>query len=70
MIENNTLDREEVAKLINECIESGADQIVLGCTHYHWIEEIIKKMAAGRAEVIQPEKPVIEQLKRVIAQLA
>jgi glutamate racemase len=69
MIENNRLDREKVAKIINDSIESGADQIVLGCTHYHWIEEDIKKIARDRAEVIQPEKPAIDQLKRVLGQL-
>jgi glutamate racemase len=69
MIESNTLDREKVAKRIEEVINSGADQIILGCTHYHWIEELIKEIAAGRANVIQPEGPVVAQLKRVIAQL-
>jgi glutamate racemase len=69
MIEANKLDREKVAKRIEEMIENKADQIVLGCTHYHWIEEIIKGIAAGRANVIQPEAPVIAQLKRVLAQL-
>jgi glutamate racemase len=70
MIEANKLDREKVAKRIEEMIENKADQIVLGCTHYHWIEEIIKGIAAGRANVIQPEAPVIAQLKRVLAQLS
>jgi len=66
MIETNTVDREKIAKTIEESIASGADQIVLGCTHYHWIEEEIKQLARGRAEVMQPEGPVIEQLKRVL----
>jgi glutamate racemase len=70
MIENNTVDRDKVAKSIEEVISQGADQIVLGCTHYHWIEEEIKDIAAGRAAVIQPEQPVINQLKRVLEQLA
>jgi len=42
--------------------------IVLGCTHYHWIEDIINKETRGRATVLQPEQPVIEQLKKVLAQ--
>lgn len=69
MIETNTLDREKVANTIVDVINKGADQIVLGCTHYHWIEGIIKETAAGRAKVIQPEKPVIKELKRVLGQL-
>jgi glutamate racemase len=70
MIENNRVDRDKVAETVNNVIENGADEIVLGCTHYHWIEKIIKDISAGRAEVIQPEKPAIRQLKRVLAQLA
>ncbi len=70
LIENNSLDREKVAKTVNEVIAQGADEIVLGCTHYHWIEDVIKQAAGARAEVLQPEVPVIEQLKRVLRPLA
>jgi glutamate racemase len=66
MIENKQIDREKIANTVEEICNQGADQIVLGCTHYHWIEEEIKQLAQGRAEVIQPEKPVINQLKRVL----
>jgi len=69
MIENNSIEREKVAENIENMIKKGADQIVLGCTHYHWIEELIKEIADGRAVVIQPEEPVIRQLKTVLAQL-
>ena len=69
MIETNRLNREKIAKIVEDSIEVGPDQIVLGCTHYHWIEDQIKQMANDRAEVIQPEGPVIEQLKRVLSQL-
>jgi glutamate racemase len=69
MIENNRIEREKVAKVIEESIRGGADVIVLGCTHYHWIEALIKEIAAGQAKVLQPEIPVIEQLKRVLGQL-
>jgi glutamate racemase len=70
MIEANRVNREKVAKTINDSIAKGADQIVLGCTHYHWIEELIKEAASGRAEVLQPEAPVVKQLKLVLERLA
>lgn len=70
MIENNRVEREKVAKTINEVCAAGADQIVLGCTHYHWIEEEIKELAKGKAAVIQPEIAVVSQLKTVLSQLA
>ncbi len=68
MIETNTVDREQIRQRVDAVCEAGADVIVLGCTHYHWIEDIIRQVAAGRATVLQPEQPVITQLKRVLEQ--
>ena len=48
-------------------ITLGADVIVLGCTHYHWIEEDIAAMANGQAAIMQPEQAIIKQLTRVLA---
>lgn len=69
MIENNQIDRDKIANTVDNICKAKADQIVLGCTHYHWIENLIREIAAGRASVLQPELPVIEQLKRVISSL-
>jgi glutamate racemase len=69
MIEKQQIDETTVAKRINEVLDKNADVIVLACTHYHWIEEEIETLAAGRARVIQPEAAIIEQLKRVLARL-
>jgi glutamate racemase len=70
MIEHDSINRNEVEKLIDLVCDQGADVIVLGCTHYHWIEDIVTRAAKGRAKVLQPEQPVIEQLKKVIGQLS
>jgi len=69
MIENNQVDRQIIHERIDGVCRAGADVIVLACTHYHWIEEIVGDIAHGRALVMQPEQPVIEQLKRVLEQL-
>lgn len=68
MIEHKQVDRQIVHDRIDDVCRQGADVIVLGCTHYHWIEELIKETANGRANVLQPEVPVIAQLKRVLEQ--
>ncbi len=69
MIESRQLDHKVIEKEIRSVCEQGADVIVLGCTHYHWIEEDIQKIANEyTAKVIQPEPAVIEQLKKVLAQ--
>lgn len=69
MIESNQIDHQKIYDRIDAVCNEGADVIVLGCTHYHWIEDIIKKIAQSRAVVLQPEVAVIEQLKRVLKQL-
>jgi glutamate racemase len=70
MIETDTLDRSKVEQIIDNVCNIGADVIVLGCTHYHWIEEIIKDAAKGRAKVIQPELAVVARVKRELELLA
>lgn len=69
LIEGNSLSQEAIKHTIEEVLERGADVIVLGCTHYHWIREDILDMSKGKAIVIQPEEPVIKQLKKVIKTL-
>jgi glutamate racemase len=67
MIESNRVNARHIAEIVDASIAAGSDQIVLGCTHYHWIEDTIRACADGRASVLQPEQPVIEQLQRVLA---
>lgn len=66
MIEHNKVNDQEIARQIDELCSAGADVIVLGCTHYHWIQEKIQAMAQNRAVVIQPEQAVIAQVQRVL----
>lgn len=70
MIENDDVDRQKIDGRISEVLDAGADVVVLGCTHYHWIEKEIKQLAAGRAEVIQPEQAIVRRLKSVLAQFS
>lgn len=69
MIENDEIDHEKIANIVEDSCQKGSDVIVLGCTHYHWIEEMILNLTKGRADVLQPEEAINRQLKRVLAQL-
>ena len=70
MIENKQVDQEKIRRRIEHVLGEGADVIVLGCTHYHWIEQEIKEIADGRAQVLQPEPIIIGQVRQVLKQLA
>lgn len=66
LIEHNQMNETRIRQEIEPALAAGADVIVLGCTHYHWIETEIKQIVKGKAEVLQPETAVVAQLKRVL----
>ena len=66
MIEHNAVEDDYIAGQIDELCNAGADVIVLGCTHYHWIEQKIRAMAKGRAVIVQPELAVVRRLQQVL----
>lgn len=70
MIENNQINEQEIRDVIFDSKEKNCDVIVLACTHYHWIEELIDELSGKDIIVLQPEQPLINQLKRVIQQLS
>ncbi len=70
LIEQSAMHEARIRDVVGPALEAGADVIVLGCTHYHWIEQEIKTISGGRATVLQPEQAVLSQLKTVLQQLA
>jgi glutamate racemase len=66
LIERDEMNDFTIRERLEPALEQGADVIVLGCTHYHWIEEEIRELAGGKAQVLQPETAVVRQLKRVL----
>lgn len=70
LLEKNELTSEEIRKTTEEIISKGADVIVLGCTHYHWIESDIVTIVNNKAIVLQPEQAIIRRLSEVLEQLS
>jgi len=66
MIENDELDELIVRNTIKDVIAEGADVIVLACTHYHWIRELIEKTAAGRAEILDPSAAITRRVQNLL----
>lgn len=67
LIENNQMNEAKIQAELQAAFDAGADVIVLACTHYHWIESEIKRLAQGQAQVLQPEEAIIQQLTQVLA---
>ncbi|RYX78322.1 hypothetical protein EON76_05495 [bacterium] len=66
LIENNQLNRHHIQSTINNLCERGADVIVLGCTHYHWIKTLIIEIASERAVVIEPSEAIGRRIHQLI----
>jgi len=66
MIEDNQINERAITKIVDDECNTGTDVIVLGCTHYHWIKDLIIKIAAGRAEVIEPSEAIGRRVKKLL----
>lgn len=69
LIEKSKLDQNQIKETVEYILAKNADVIVLGCTHYHWIEEDIQKLAGDKAVILQPEEAIIRRLKQTLEQL-
>jgi len=69
LIESSEMNERTIREAIEPALEAGADVIVLGCTHYHWIEDEIREIAGRQADILQPETAVVAQVKRVLGLL-
>lgn len=65
MIETNRINRATIERTIDQCCKDGADVIVLACTHYHWIKELIIEIAAGRATILEPSDAIIRRVEAI-----
>jgi glutamate racemase len=69
LIEHDSLNEKLLRGQIDWLCQQGADVIVLGCTHYHWIQKLITSLARGRATIIQPEQAIVRRVGRVLEKL-
>lgn len=67
MIENNEINHDVIKQVINDTCSHGADVIVLGCTHYHWIKEDILALTQGRAIVIEPSEAIGRRVQQLLS---
>lgn len=75
LVENGTISgpaaEKTVRNSVGPLIKAGADMIVLGCTHYPFLMETIRKVASGLAperdiEIIDPAPAVASHLLEVM----
>ena len=67
MIENDQINQHIIEQIITNLCNQGADVIVLGCTHYHWIKDMIIDMTQGRATVIEPSDAIGRRVQHLLS---
>lgn len=67
MIEHNQLNKQHVTTVIQDSCSQGADVIVLGCTHYHWIKELILQIVPPSVHVIEPSEAIAARIRHLMA---
>ena len=65
--EEQTLETEAlVRKAVMPLVNGGADKIVLGCTHYPFLREIIARIAGGGVEIVDSSEAVARRVKTLL----
>lgn len=69
-IEAGAIDTPETRKLLEECLApmliAGVDTLVLGCTHYPFVQPLIQSITKNAITIIDPAPAVARQTERVL----
>ena len=72
-VENGVLNSPKVKKMLNKYIvpikKSGADIIVLGCTHYPFLKTQIKKITGTKIKLVDSGKAIAKHAKNTLWKL-
>ena len=70
MIEQNQIEEPEslalIQKYVDQLLDNHADTVVLGCTHYPFIQEQIQTLSNNKLNVINPTGAVARHMKNVL----
>lgn len=66
MIESGEISGPDIKNPIEEALRAGADQLVLGCTHYPFLADYARSVAHNRAELLESSSAVVKQVRRIL----
>ena len=69
-VERGAIDTPETEALLRKhltpLLEAGADELVLGCSHYHFLRPAIERVVGKSVGVIEPAIAIARQTERVL----
>lgn len=70
LVEKGEQNSENARQLLEQYLfpmmEKGADTLVLGCTHYPFLKDMIKQVTRNRLVIIDPSDAVAAQTRRIL----
>jgi len=71
-IEKGEIRSRDTAQLVSRyvapLVAQGADTLVLGCTHYPFVEPLVREAAGAGVTIVDTGEPVARQLERLLRQ--
>lgn len=71
LVEDSQVEAPETEALLCHCLDplldTGIDVLVLGCTHYPFLEPVIRRIAGPDLVLLDPSPAVARQTRRVLA---
>ena len=58
---------ELIGSYIRPMVQAGADHIVLGCTHYPFLSDAIKRIAGDGVKILNPAPAIARQAKNLLS---
>ena len=72
IVENDMIKSNQahslLEKYLNPMLAKGADHIVLGCTHYPFLTDVIKDIVGDRMEIVNPAPAIAKRVAEILAQ--
>ena len=69
-VEQGLINREKIQEIINRYLlplkEKGIDTLILGCTHYPFLKDFIRKSMGPKVSLINPAKETVSQIKKIL----
>lgn len=72
LVESGRLSGQEtekaVAEYVGPLLEKEIDTLILGCTHYPFLEPVIREFAGAYLHIVDPSADTVEDLKMILAE--
>lgn len=66
IVESGKLDEGVVRKPVQDTLRAGADQLVLGCTHFPFLTGLLEQVVENRADLLESGPAVARQVHRIL----